>query len=245
MLAVLLLVFLILSFATAPTTQPANRENDLPASMTLPDDGLSLTVNLNDQALIPGSDGKLTLTVRDATQGQVNIRLAAPQRDVIPVTTAGAGDELAFHLEAQDYVLRVEKVVTMTLGDDYAMFTLLDLATAQRQRIERDLNRIEQSDLTFLLDLRDCTGGEMAKYLREQLETIGKDPAAATQPASSFTDLLEGVNPVPATMSSTAATEPLEAPPPALVRIAHCRVRTHEGQVIELSAWLGRRQGQR
>jgi len=242
---VLRLIFLVwLVLSAAPTTQPSSNGDDLPSSLPLPDAGIPLTVNLNDHIDIPGSRGKLTLAVREAERGQATVCVAAPQSELIPTTAARAGDELVFHLEAQDCVLRVEKVVMMTLGDDYVVFTLLDLPTAQRQRVERDLDRIAQSDLTFYFDQRECTGVEMVKYLREQLETVGKDPAASTQPASSFTDVLNGINPIPATMPTTEeTTQPTDPPPPLppTVPLAHCRVRTHEGQVKDLATWLGRR----
>jgi hypothetical protein len=205
----------------------------------LPDGGVTLTVNLNDQLALPGSRDLLTLTLKEAERGQATVAVTSSRRDYIPRTIAHTGDEYPFHVQDQDYVLRVDKLVTMTFAEDYAVFTVVDLPTAQRQRVERDMARIEQSDLTFLLDDRECTGGEMANYLRRQLELFAKDqPApATTQPLAHFADLLDGINPTAPTTTSSA-TEPADpaTPPPPLPR---CRVRTHDGRTINLSSWLG------
>jgi hypothetical protein len=237
-----ILTLIWLALLAAPTTQPSAHDDDEP-SLSLPDGGVTLTVNLNDQVTLPGSRGKLTLWLKEAERGQATVALASASCDYIQKVVAHTGDEYPFHLQDQDYVLRVDKLVTMTFAEDYAVFTVLDLPSAQRQRVERDLSRIEQSDLVFLLDERECTGGEMARYLRQRLELLAKDePAgAATQPIARFADVLSGIHATPAT-TTPSTTEPADSAPPApppAPPLPRCRVRTHEGRTIDLSAWLG------
>jgi hypothetical protein len=146
---------------------------------------VTMTVEQRSTTAIPGSGGKLSLTIDDITRGQVvasvldadNTAIAGP----ISLTT---GQIVDFKLDDTDYHLRLEKLANAPIGSDFATFVIdvaavgdaaeADVVLTESQKIDRLIAAIESlPNAMFVRNGDEHTAAEAAEHLRNKLSAAG------------------------------------------------------------------------
>lgn len=147
----------------------------------------ALRVEQRTTTEIPGSDGKVRLTIDDITGGQVMVTLLDDAGHALlgPISMR-AKDEPTFTLDGARLRLRLEKLDGSLLGTDFAEFTLevapRETALAEHEKIERLILAVERLEgATFLRNGSEHDARDAADHLRRKLSAAGDDVVTAEQ----------------------------------------------------------------
>ncbi len=140
-----------------------------PQGLDFPWDRATITLRQRASKALPGSKGYWRLSLGDITNGQVLLSIldgeSQPLVDTLSVTT---GDAVPFSIGQQDYVLVVEKLVNLIIGDDYGVFSLTSGRAWEENSIERLLDHVEAADAIFIRNGQELTPKEFAELLRRK-----------------------------------------------------------------------------
>ncbi len=154
----------------------------VPGSLEFPWDEAKLTVYQRRSREVPGSKGTLNVRLGDITRGQVLVSVDGPAGErLVEMTSLSEGDDLRIALPNADYRLLLERMVNLPIGDDFATFVLVPAQRWERKRIDRLLEFVERSNLTFVRNDEDLTGEMFAALMRMKLEHFGKPQMSAEQ----------------------------------------------------------------
>ena len=146
-----------------------------PKGLSLVGDSITMTVVQRHSKEVPGSEGYLKMRIGDITGGQVLLSVtAADGQTLIAQKSVRAGDEETFVVGEEQYKLRAESLVNFIVGDDYGVFTVSRVLPVEvdeigeREKIGRLIAIIEESDITFIRNNRECTPKQAAEHIRKK-----------------------------------------------------------------------------
>ena len=186
----------------------------VPPKLDLTDPVTTFVVQQRKKVFVPGSRDWLTVHIDDITGGHVLFEIvAADGAIVVPQRFVRDRDHVEFQLASGRYVLTVQKLVNLLIGDDHAELAVQDAATFRQDRIDQLLTAIEASGDTFLREGKEYEGSMAAQFLIAKLGSHrGKPP-----------DVAEFVEQFASRSSKTG--EPYS-------------VRTKDGTVVTMRDWL-------
>src|SRR5690606_2990500 len=138
---------------------------------------VTLTLEQRSTTPIPGSDGKLSLTIGDITREQVAVSiLDADNRALAGPVSLTAGQTVPVRLEGTDYHLRLEKLSNALIGSDFATL-VIDVpsgdgtsdsrsALTELQKIERLIETVAAQDAAFMRHGTAYAAADAAEHLR-------------------------------------------------------------------------------
>jgi hypothetical protein len=158
--------------AKAPAAQ-AGELRELPARMT---------VRQRSTVAVPGSDGRLELTIDDITRGQVMTSLVHTKQGLlIPQTSLREGASKTFELGSTTYRLRLKKLHNALIGTDLAEFVVIR-ELSEGEKIDKLIAMIEKEDaVTYRRGKKEYTAKKEAAYLRKCREEFGDKIATADE----------------------------------------------------------------
>lgn len=182
-------------------------------------DRATTTIFQRTSKRIPGSHNQLRLSIGDITAGQVVARIHdTAGHTILEPLSMREGEAVELRFGPAEYVLRLDEMVNVLAGHDFAVFSLFTLRSWEQERIDRLLGIIEASDAVFLRNGSETTAEAFAAHLRRKFAMF--KPQALT--AERFIEEVAG--------RSTASGDP-------------CRVRLSDGQVMDAAIWLRQQAG--
>ena len=146
-----------------------------PTRLHLPNDYAAFDVYQRSSIPIPGTGGYLRLHLGDITAGQVIVRLLTAEGEVVvDSTSVRAGEQVAFNLGQNRYVVTVERLVNKLIGRDIGLFAVSQSGRSERARILRLVEYIEDSDIGFVREGQTYTAAEAGQHLRTKFESAGE-----------------------------------------------------------------------
>lgn len=139
---------------------------------------VEIVVKQRTTSAIPGSNGKLLLTVDDVTDGQVMVTIAADGATaILPTRSLKNKESAAFEFEALNYSLTLRHLNNDLVGEDTARF-VIGIATkdgiSETDKIERLISEVENlKDVKFIRNGSEYSAAEAADHLRSKLESAG------------------------------------------------------------------------
>lgn len=185
-----------------------------PRRLDFPFDEAKMTIYQRDAKEIPGSNGALRVRLGDITAGQVLVTVEGPGREMlVDKTSMKAGDTVSLVLTEENYILRLDKLINLLMGNDYAVFTLMPRHHYEANRIDALLGIIERSDVTFIRNDHELTGQAFAAHLRGKHRFYGTS-------GTSLAGFIENI----ASRSSTTGRP--------------YRVKLANGEIVDAGEWL-------
>lgn len=186
----------------------------IPAQLDLTDVDATFVVPQRKRALLPGSRGWLEVRIDDITAGHVRFELVTAEGgSVVPARLVHERDHVEFALGEHRYVLVVEKLVNILIGEDHAEFVVQPAAGFQPDRIGLLLAAVRASKDTFLREDKEYSGSEAAAFLVAKLAAQrGDEPSV-----DDFVDRIAS--------RSSRSGQPYE-------------VRRADGEVVPMRDWL-------
>lgn len=145
-----------------------------------------LTIAQRTQVSVPGTRGRLTLSIDDITRGRTRATLRADGRDaLLDACSLRTHETAAFELDGQPFVLRLDALDNRLIGEDFARFSFRarDAASVdERARIDgliASIGALEHA--VFVRNGSEHTPAEAAEHLRRKLEAAGEDVGTADQ----------------------------------------------------------------
>lgn len=162
--------------AARPATQPSRR-------IALP---VEFTVKQRTTHAIPGSEGRLLLTIDDITRDQVMASLAGDDgATVLAVRSMSPGDATPFRFGADEYKLTLKSLDNALLGGDAAAFVISDAAgthLTEDARIDRLIQAIaDLKGAGFIRNNAEYSAADAAEHLRTKRRAAGGDIKSAEQ----------------------------------------------------------------
>ncbi|MCH8147864.1 MAG: DUF5329 family protein, partial [Planctomycetes bacterium] len=118
---------------------------------------------------LPCLRGTLRVQLEDITRGQVLVSVYGLGGTVIASPTSmKEGDELAISACGVDYILRLDKLVNLLIGEDYGVFSFMPINRRDARKIEDLLEMIAASDVMFIRQEREYSGKTFAAHLRQK-----------------------------------------------------------------------------
>lgn len=143
----------------------------IPDRLDLAREGGRFSVVQRRTAAVPGSRDYLRVRLGDLTAGQVLVEVSgADGRVFVAQRSLRTRDEVEFELFGGRYVLLVEKLVNLLIGDDFAELSVARAADRPPDAIGALLQRIAAAELTFVREGQDYTGDEAVRMLRAKLD---------------------------------------------------------------------------
>lgn len=164
---------------------------------------------------IPGSRGWLEVRLDDITMGRVLLSIVdAEGRVVAAPRLVGDRDGVGFALAAQEYTLRVDKLVNRLIGDDHAELSVMKADEFEPDVIAELIRRVEAAaGITFVREGKNYGSAMAAQLLRARLGSH------------------RGRRPTPAEFVVLAGRSSTTGNP--------YHVRTKDGRQVEAEKWLG------
>ena len=98
-------------------------KNSVPDRLDFPWEKARMTIHQRASKKLRGEDGFLRVQLGDITAGEVPVTIFGPNNEVVVDTTAmQQGDTLPVPLARRGYVLRLDRLVNLPLGDDFGVF---------------------------------------------------------------------------------------------------------------------------
>lgn len=162
-----------------------------PPKPVLKDLPVEIDVNQRSTTPVPGSEGKLLLTVDDITRGQVMVSLATSDGDsILPLRSMKRGDELPFQYDESPFVLKLLELSNELVGEDAAQFSISAGATKQQKRtplseaekIEWLIQQIAALEgAVFIRNGAEHTSVEAAEHLKMKWQAAAERISTAEQ----------------------------------------------------------------
>ncbi len=163
---------------------------------------------------LPSSRGSVRLSLGDITGGQVLVTISGPKSEVLLESRSMREGEMAtFSVGDQTLALRIDRLVNILVGQDYAIVTVLSEEGLGEAEVEALLDWIATSSHVFLRNRVEMSGRDFAALLR-----------AKRDHGRRYVNDVESFITRTATRSTTSGLK--------------YRVRLEDGNEIELDAWL-------
>jgi hypothetical protein len=138
----------------------------------------TVTVSQRSTTPIPGSNGKLVLTIDDITRNQVMASLATDKAvPVLPPQSMAPQDETPFRFGDATYYLRVKDLDNALIGEDYATFVIAATSLknlTEAAKIELLIQSVANlQGATFIRNGVEYSADEAADHLRSKLRAAG------------------------------------------------------------------------
>lgn len=186
----------------------------VPERLALPQATASFVVKQRRTGEVPGSRGWLRLSIDDITLGRVLVRMSTATGDEVVAQRAVTEREaVEFALAGERYVLVVDALVNLLIGEDHAEFSVRAAAGYRADRILLLLQAVAASEHTFVREGRDYDGAAAHLFLQ----------AKASGPAGRKLSLDQFVDDVASRSSKTGEAY---------------RVRRGDGSEIPMQQWL-------
>jgi hypothetical protein len=171
---------------------PPQRPPATPAAAPAPIRDLPATLRVKQRTTtaIPGSDGRVSVTVDDVTRGQVMVSILRTPADEDAGVLMGprsmrAAESAKFELDGATFVLEIAALETELMGDD-AVKIVVRAAEAkaarlsEAEKIDRLIAAIESLEgATFLRNGDEHAAADAAEHLRRKRSAGGDDVATA------------------------------------------------------------------
>ncbi|MFO1050846.1 MAG: DUF5329 family protein [Planctomycetota bacterium] len=134
-----------------------------------------VTVKQRECAPVSGSNGYLRLSIDDVTGGQVLVELRTVEgATLVERRSMTTGTMARFPLGDHQYVLTLDKLVNLLIGDDFAVFTVTSEAKVG-PRVEDLLGWIADAPLKFVRNGVEYDGRTAASHLRQKYQFAGAE----------------------------------------------------------------------
>ncbi len=135
---------------------------------------------------LPGFDNRLLLTIDDITHNQVEVSLAgADLTSLLSPRSMSPHDEAVFEFDGTRYVLALQRLSNIWVGDDFATFTIRresEEPLSEPAKIERLIQAVaELANATFIRNGAEYDAREAADHLRMKWRAAGDQIATAEQ----------------------------------------------------------------
>jgi hypothetical protein len=142
----------------------------VPPRLDLADPVAAFVVPQRKKRFVPGSRNWLEVRIDDITASRVLMEVVAADGSiVVPEQLVHERDYFEFQLAGARYVLSVQKLVNLLIGDDHAEFHVQAAASFRPDRIGQLLRVIEGSPDTFVREGNDYEGPAAAQFLIARL----------------------------------------------------------------------------
>lgn len=204
--------------AVVPSVTVRYVVHGLPKRLDLESDEVRFTVSQRSWTALPGSSQMVYLRLGDITGGQVMASVVGPRSEKLAdARSMRDGDTLEFALADGAYVLRLDRLVNVLIGDDHADFSLMSAQTFKAHEVEHLLEVIAASNLVFVRNGAELTSEEFATLLRKKRGRLD-----GTITVDEFIDKVASY--------STSTGKPY-------------MVRLSDGKTIEAATWLRKQVG--
>lgn len=169
----------------AQTSSPAAEDT---ASTTFP---ATLTVKQNSSAVIPGFNGKLSLSIGDITRGSVTATVEAKDGSAMAgPAPLRRGASVQFTSANATYLLKLVTLKDTLAGDDFATFSVSEISPeylAEQEKIKQLIAAVEGlQDAVFIRNDAEYKAKDAADHLRRKLAAAGDEIDSAAK----FIDLI-------------------------------------------------------
>lgn len=142
-----------------------------------PTEAPTFTVPQRKRAFVPGSNDWLEVRIDDITMGRVHFELVdATGQAVLASRIVHERDSFEFALADERYVIVVDKLHHVLIGEDLAEFSVRPAKGFRPDPIALLLAAIEASDDTFVREQNEYTGQQAAQFLRAKLLSHAGEP---------------------------------------------------------------------
>jgi hypothetical protein len=160
-------------------------EDDTPPPITkkpapLVEVPVEMFVKQRTTSAVPGSDGKLFLTIDDITDGQVMVSIATDGGTaILPLRSLKNKESAGFKFESVYYELTLRQLDNALVGDDTATLVIgvpTEGDISESDKIERLISEIEHlKDAKFIRNGSEYSAADAAELLRSKLEAAGNE----------------------------------------------------------------------
>jgi hypothetical protein len=127
---------------------------------------------------LPGSHGKIVITIDDITRGQVLATLSWQDgKSIMATRSLRPNDVLDFTVDNHEYKIKLKKLKNVLIGEDYATFELwpvtaeMDHLLSENEKIEKLILSLKQiRGAKFIRNGKEYTADEAVAHLREKWE---------------------------------------------------------------------------
>jgi hypothetical protein len=144
---------------------------------------VEMLVKQRTTSAVPGSDGKLLLTIDDITDGQVMVTLATDGKPVLTTRSLKPDEFVDFTFESVDYELKLRRLDNALVGEDSATFEIsvpTEGGISESDKIDRLISAVEGlNDAKFIRNGSEYSATEAAEHLRTKLEAAGNQIKSA------------------------------------------------------------------
>ncbi len=144
-----------------------------------------MTVTQRSTTAVPGSDGRVRVTVDDVTRGQVTVTVLAEDGSALAgPTSLCPADRVRFAAGGGAYVLQLEALDNALVGEDHATLVIAaaEAGPPEREKIERLLAFVaSMQDAVFIRNGAEYPAAEAADHLRWKWEAAGARIRTAEQ----------------------------------------------------------------
>ena len=173
-LTIMALAFTLLS-SCGKSQQPVSSQPPAPILLYLPTE---FTVYQRSTTPLPGSNGKILLTIDDITWGQVMVNLSWENgKPIVATRSLRQNDVVTFTASNHVYKIRLKKLENFPLGNDKATFQLWPAANetnrplSEDQRIEGLIDSLKKLDeAQFIRNGQEHTLDEAITHMRTKWE---------------------------------------------------------------------------
>jgi hypothetical protein len=142
----------------------------VPQQLDLSRGPASFVVLQRRRAFVPGSGEWLQVHLDDITQGHVLLEIVAADGSVVVEPRfVRDRDHVEFRLGGASYVITVDRLVNLLIGDDHGEFTVRDAAGFEPDPIGELLRAMEHSEDTFVREGKPFAGRDAATFLAAKL----------------------------------------------------------------------------
>jgi len=186
----------------------------VPGKLPLRDGRAQFVVQQRKSANVPGSNGWLVVHIDDITMGGVLLDVAtADGKTVVPQQIVHEREAIEFALADERYVLVIEKLRNLLIGDDHAELRVERAAGFQQDLIALLIRAVGTSEDVFVREGKDYPGAAAMQFLIARLGSHrGKAPTV-----DEFMDTMAS--------QSSRTGEPYE-------------VRRKDGTTVTMREWL-------
>ena len=132
-----------------------------------------VTVKQRERELVPGSNDYLRLAIDDVTAGQTLVELRTVEGDVLLNRRSVADGGLErFEFNGREYVLSLDKMVNLLIGDDFAVFSIATEAPSG-PRVADLLRWVADSPHRFVRNGTEHNGRTASSHLRTKYLIAG------------------------------------------------------------------------
>jgi hypothetical protein len=159
-----LLVTLVWVAGCTKKRPPSVQKPGAPIALDTP---VEFQIGQRSTVALPGSEGRVTITIDDITRGQVMTSLALRDGKVITaVRSLHENDRINFALEGYNYIITLKKLNNVLIGEDTASFELSPAGGGPSAETLSENDKIEK----LMLSLRNIEG---ATFIRNgQAHTV-------------------------------------------------------------------------